>query len=485
MLTAVGVGGAAAQALEPDFIDIRQNSWKDNPNLVLEPELLARLVAQGGVDLAAASDEAAFSGLSGNRFRDLVWLEQHVPGAAELLFLWRYGKITEEEWREAMTKTGMRPDFIDAMAATFSLPLDAGAIATAVHRGIMAGAGLILQEPPTAPGVVPIVPPSTLDPVEQARALGISHEQLRVLVGNTGLPLSLFEMLQLLNRGLVTEDDVKRAIAESNLRNEYMDVAIPLKRRLLTPHEYAETELRGVKTHAEAQAGAKMHGLEAADYDALFEIIGRPLAVHQITTGLARGGTFGGTYADVPEPYRDAIRRSAIRPEYAQLAHANRYSYPSAFVMRSLAEAGDLGDTAAVALLLEEIGWPPALAAKVAAKWMPTGTSADTHVTKARAQLWTTTHSSYVKAEIGAADATTALTTAGVEPGSIAGVLAVWDAERSLIRKQLSVAQLQKALHAGITNPATGLPWTIAEGEAALVERGYSAADAHTIIAEG
>ena len=31
----------------------------------------------------------------------------------------------------------------------------------------------------------------SIDPVAQAAALGISKEQLRILVGNTGLPLSL------------------------------------------------------------------------------------------------------------------------------------------------------------------------------------------------------------------------------------------------------------------------------------------------------
>jgi hypothetical protein len=153
--------------------------------------------------------------------------------------------------------------------------------------------------------------------------------------------------------------------------------------------------------------------------------------------------------------------------------------------MRALAEAGDLGDTAAVAQLLEEIGWKPSLAAKVAAKWAPAGTTSDPHIGKARTQLWTATHSSYVKGEIGTADATAALTTAGVDPGSVTAVLAVWDAERSLIRKQLSVSQIQKAVKTGLVNPATGAVWTITDGEAAVRERGYDQADAHTIIAEG
>ena len=485
MLTAVGVGGAAAQALEPDFIDIRQNSWRDNPNLVLDPGTLARLYAQGGIDLATGVDQASYSGLSEDRFRDLAWLAQNVPGSAELLFLWRYGLVDEPTFREALQKTGIRPEFVDAIAQTFTLPLDAGAIATAVHRGIMDGTGLLLTEPPTTPGQIPQVPPSTIDPVQQAQALGISHEQLRILVGNTGLPLSLFEMLQLLNRGLVTEDDVKRAIAESNLRNEYMDAAIPLKRRLLTPHEYAELQLRGYLTKTERDAGAAMSGMEPDDTELLYDVLGRSIPVHQIVTGEARGGVYGGDYSNIPPAFLSSLQRGNLRPEYYSLAYANRYSLPSPFVMRTLAQAGELGTTDEVAAMLEQIGWEPALAGKVAAKWVPAGTGADPHVAKALTHLYATTQRSYIAGELTDADATAALTTVGVAPAAIPQVLAVWQAERALIRKQLSVSEIQKALKAGLTNPATGQPWTIQDGEQALLERGYSPDDAHTIIAEG
>jgi hypothetical protein len=433
LLVAVGVGGAAAQALEPDFVDIRQSSWKDNRNLVLEPELLARLYAQGGIELQTGIDQSAYSGISEDRFRDLAWLAQSVPGAPELLFLWRYGIIDEPAFRQALQKTGVRPDFVDAIAKTFTLPLDAGAIATAVHRGIMDGTGLILQEPPTAPGNVKIVPPSTLDPVAQAQALGISHEQLRILVGNTGLPLSLFEMLQLLNRGIVTEDDVKRAIAESNLRNEYMDVAIPLKRRLLTPHEYGESQLRGVLTPNEAKDGAALHGMEGADYDTLFAILGRPLAVHQITTGEARGGTYGGDYTDVPAgAYRDAIRRSAIRPEYASLAFANRYTYSVPFWWRAFAQTNSFGTLDPLQLLLD-LGNEPEFAKAIVAHYLGgTGITADPHVKKAQGTLWTEAHKAYVKTGISVAQVTPAFTALGIPADAQTAIVALWDVEKTL-----------------------------------------------------
>jgi hypothetical protein len=285
-------------------------------------------------------------------------------------------------------------------------------------------------------------------------------------------------MLQLRNRGIVTDTDVKVSIAESNVRNEYMDVALALARRLLTPHEYAEAELRGIMTTADAQAGASLSGLNANDYATLFGILGRPLKVHEVTMALARGAAFGGDYTAVPDgPYRDAIRRSAIRPEYADMAYHLRFNYPSAFVLRGLAQAGDLGDTAAVRQVLEEIGWKPSFAQQVAQAWT-TSSGGGTHTGKAQTRLYTTTHNSYMSHEISDATATTALGTAGVPSAEVPAVLTIWQAERDLIRKGLSAANVKKAWVEQVDDPALGRPWTEAEAVTRLEELGYSADDA-------
>ena len=483
LIVAAGVGAAASVALEPAFEVPRQDAWSRNANRVLDPGLLARLVAQGGISLGSAQGEAARSGFDSDKLDALVWLTQTVPGTAELMFLWRYGIIDKATWREGMVKLGQRPDFIDAMAQTFTLPLDQGAIAVAIHRGIMDGAGLLLQEPPTTPGKVPIVPPSSIDPVAQAAALGISKEQLRILVGNTGLPLSLGEMLQLLNRGKVTEDDVKRSVAESNLRNEYMDVAVDLRRRLLTPHDYAELQLRGYQSKDERDAGAALSGMTAADTQLLYDMLGRSVNVHQVLIGERRGGKYteGQSFAEqtagIPPEYLSSLERGNLRPEFYQLAYANRESYPSYFVIRPLVQSGAITLERATELFLG-MGWPEDVAKAAPAAFKGTaGTgSTDPHVGKAETQLWNATHSSYVKDRTDDATATANLGTIGVAADSIPKVLALWQAERELTRAGLSASQIKKAY--------TEATFTKDEATARLVELGWSAADAGVYLGE-
>lgn len=478
------IGIAGAPAVHPYVQSLVNAAWESNSVLPPPAVVIAQGVAQGQVPLSTGQGWANSQGFSDDVFAALVDTANVGMPLGQAFQAWRRGALSDGQFDTQLHRLGIESEWWPMLEALKNDRLNLGAIATAVHRGIMADAGLLVTTVPDGPGNVPRIPVSPLDTLAEFAAQGIDPERARVLVADTGLPLSLGEMLSLYNRGKVTDTDVKVSIAESNVRNEYMDVALELARRLLTPHEYAEAELRGVLTPAQAKAGAGLSGIESADYDTLFAILGRPLNLHQITTGIARGGTYGGGYDDVPAgPYRDAIRRSAIRPEYAALDYANRYTYPSAFVLRSLAQAGTLGDAAAVQQVLEEIGWKPSFAKQVADSWVGSG-GADSHVGKAQTQLWNTTHRSYIAEEIDDATATASLTAAGVDPDSIAAVLALWQSERAMIRKQLSPAQIKKAVTGAVTNPATGLPWSQADGLAALLARGYDQNDATTLLNE-
>ena len=485
LLLSYALGTAAGPALSPLVQALANEAWSLHPDRPPDAFVLAQGVAQGQVDPKAAADWAAQSGFGGSQFNALVNIANVGPPLGLAYEAWRRGNLDDAQFQTALQRTGLEPQWFNALEALKTDRLDLGALATAVHRGIMADSGLLVTPVPGGAGNVPRIPVSPLDTIAEFAAHGIDPERARVLVSDTGLPLSLGEMLQLYNRGQVTATDVKVSIAESNVRNEYMDVALYLARHLLTPHEYAEAELRGVIP--DGSAGAALSGLSGADYKILFGLLGRPLAVHQVTTGLARGGNYNANatdYSAVPAgPYRNAIQRSNIRPEYAELAYANRYSYPSAFVLRSLAQAGDLGNTAAVSTVLEEIGWAPKFAAQVAAAWTGGATSTgDPHVAKAQTSLYTTAHRSYLNGLIDDPTATTAMEQAGVPAASAGAVLTIWKEEANLRRKQLTAAQIKKAYVEAVVNPATGAAWTHTDALNALVALGYTQDGATTYL---
>ena len=471
-----GLGVALGRALGPLAVSLEQEAFSVDPSKALDPQDAARIVAQTLQDLGWGSGEAAQTGINSDRFALLHELEVRAPAVGELLDMVRRSTVSDADFAHGLRKAQLDSRYDAAVKQLAQRPLEGAELANAIHRGNMDGGDLLPFPAPRTLGRIPQYPISPLDPLQQAQWSGMSHDQLGVLVANAGLPLAIGEMLALLNRGEVTEDDVRRAVAHSNLRNEYMEAALLLRRRLLTPREYAEAELRGILTRTDAAAGAGLSGLEEPDYVTLFETVGRPLPVHQIVTGEARGGTYGGTYDDVPEPFRDAIRRSNIRPEYAVLAHANRYNYPSAFVLRSLVQGGELTvDEGHQALL--DIGWPPDLAKKVATAWGGGTTgSADKHVAKAETQLWGTLHRSYVSQLTTDTEATSDLATLGVDQAAIPQVLSLWKMERAITRRTLTPAQLKKAVADKLM--------TSGDATNRLLELGYDQADATTLLSE-
>src|SRR5262249_217730 len=156
------------------------------------------------------------------------------------------------------------------------------------------------------------------------------------------------------------------------------------------------------------------------------DLLGRSIPVHQITTGEARGGKFKGPSDTIPQEYLQSLQRGNLRPEYYNLAYANRYTYPSFFAVRGLIQGGVLTADEGYQIL-PEMGWKPDLARKTADFYgVPAAAAGDKHLAKAQVQLWTATHRAYLTGELTDADATTALTQAGVPGASVVPILQLW-----------------------------------------------------------
>jgi hypothetical protein len=473
---AFAAGFALARVLEPAAVTLSQDAWRIAPIRAVDPTTAAEIVAEDVEQREWGAAEAVQGGIDGERFDAIVGEVLNAPGMGELYAAYRRGLISSADFSHGLRKAKLETRWDEAMEALKEERLGPDVIARAIQRGLIRDPGLLPVPPPTAEGRVAAFPVFDVDALTEAAAFGIDRDRLGVEVGLVGNPASPQQAAAGVFRGVLELADFQRAIAEGNTRNEWADAILEVSRAILTPHEYEEAALRGIITNEQADAGAGKHGMAPADAQLLFQIMGRPLAVHQITTGLARGGDYGGTYDDVPEPYRDAIRRSSIRPEYAKLAFANRYTYPSAFVLRALAQSGELDEQTTEKILLD-IGWPPDLAAKVAPLWAGGGAGkGDPHVGKAETQLWGALHKAYVNDEASDALAHSTLTTIGVAAAAQAQVLALWQAERALVRATLTAAQIKKAVTGNLENQA----WATER----LKQLGYSDADAATFLAE-
>lgn len=491
LIVGVAAGGAASAAFDPALEVPKQEAWAAAANRLPSIDLIARLVAAGEVAHDDAVGMAGRLGFSPQWFDSYLYLSQTTPGFAEVLRMWRLSAVNPDFDEKTLSglvdhtlaHEGLDWDYQPFLRALKTAELiGLGDIATAIVRGAVPAPSWVPVAPPTTTDSVPRFPVTDVDPVALANALGFSEDMLKIMTARSGLSLAPILATQALFRGVLSDNDWLLAIAEGDLRTEWADTLREAARQIPTTGQMMEHALRGFETVSSAKTNAKRHGMTGDDAQLVYDNLGRAPGLHAVTTGVARGGTYDGTPQSIPEPYLSAVQRANIRPEWYDIEYANRYTYPSAFVLRSLAQAGDLGDVDAITQVLLEIGWKPSFAKEVATAWLAGNVTGDKHIGKAQTQLWSTTHRSYVAEEIDDATATAALEAAGVDAGSVPAVLALWQQERALTRKQLSPSQIVKALAKGDVNAATGLAWTEPDALAALQARGYSQNDAQDLI---
>lgn len=431
---AFAAGSALREPLIPLLQALTNETWAKLPTLPLEAGDAAELAAQGIWTPSLAQAEAVLTGISNKRFAAVLAGAMIAPDYDEAIDLWRRGKISEADVDTALAKAKLLPQYRDAVKELYNGRLQPAVIALAIVRGIMADPGFLPVGPPAATGKIAAFPTSDLDPLEEAIVAGIDKDRLFVETAIAGRPMSPEEAASAAFRGIIDRVDFDRAIAEGDTRNEWADAIYEHSRQIVSAEQYVQLRLRGWTDDAGLYTGAALHGMSQGDADRLLLIHGRPLSWHQVWIGLQRGGVYDGPTDDIDPAFLKALQESDIRPEWYNLAWAQRYSYPSAFVLKALAAAGDITEADTVQVLKYE-GWEPTFAAKAAAAWTGgTKTVAAPEIKSAKTKLLTKLHTLYVSGQATDAQALEALTAEKYSQAVIDGLLATWDNERALIQ---------------------------------------------------
>jgi hypothetical protein len=429
---AFAAGLAVGPALAPELQDLINETWHLHPSRVPDAGTLANGVAQGQIDRDTAALWATYHGINGDRFDALVNIANVGPGIPAAFDLWRRGIIDERGFRRAAQRVGLEPEWINDLVQIKQSLLDPADIARGIHRGLIPDPGLLRGVSTPGPGKVESYPVYSIDALKEAAAYGIDRDRLGVLVGLQGLPMGSHEAAQALFRGVIEDNDYLRAIAEGNTRNEWADAIREQSRQIPSVTNYVEAYVRGWITKEQMQAGAARHGMTSDDAEIEFLIHGRPLSWHQVFIGLRRGGAYDGPTTDIDPAFLKALRESNIRPEWYSLAWAQRFTYPAAFVLRTLTQDGDLTEAQAESILLYE-GWEPGLAKTVAGKWAAgTGGGLSPAVKSAQTKFLTAIHKAYVPGGLTDAQAQEQLALSELSADDQAGVFDFWQKEKAL-----------------------------------------------------
>jgi hypothetical protein len=279
---------------------------------------------------------------------------QKSPGVAAGIDLIRRGQLPPAKFLDVLQRNGLEDEFVTAYQAAvvnsrtpFDVPLDPAVIALGIVRDTIPDPGLQVGAHDTSGSDIPQGDQFSGDVLAEFAAGGIDTDRARVMVQNIGLPMPPVRAASAHFRGIINLASYYLSVAQSDSRPAWADAILEEARQILTAHDWVELRLRGWVTADQMYAGTALHGMSQADTDLLFKVLGRPIPNHQITTGLARGGTYNGDTSGIAPEYLKSYQESNTRPEWYSLEYANRYSYPSLFQLNALVKANAISaDTA-------------------------------------------------------------------------------------------------------------------------------------------
>lgn len=242
------LGQIIGAVMGPISADMQQEVQKLLKSTPLTPEQCADLVIKGWMSVTEGENEAVLSGVTAERFKQLVHSAGEPISLQDLLFLWRRGNIDEARVDHGIRESRIRDEWIDAAKALRQVPVSPSDAVSAVVRGQIdhdAGAKL-------------------------AWLSGINETDFDLLVHTTGNPPSPTELADFVRRGLIpmqgTGPDAlsfQQGIFEGDAKDKWEPIYEHLIEYIPPPRTVTALEREGAITAEQAQALYQKSGLSA------------------------------------------------------------------------------------------------------------------------------------------------------------------------------------------------------------------------------
>lgn len=322
--TAQAMTPGLGQLIANDLGPVIQNLIERNPHSLLDPGTAARAVVSGLWSAQHGELEAARGGVSANRFETLVALAVAFPDLATALELQRRGEVARQDVENWLGRQGFDDNTVHHLLTLERVHLQPADAADMTLRGIMTRA----------------------EGHAVARVNGLDVADFDKLALAVGEPPAIEELLFLYRRGVIDRAKLDHGIRQSRVRDEWIPEIEALRHR---PMDVSSAVAAVVQGHLSDGAGAKIaeeNGLEPDHWRPLVETHGRPPGIEQMTSLYNRG-------VISKARLEQAIRESDVKDKYIpDLVEIRRHLLPERTVV-SMHSKGALSDAEALAHLLQ------------------------------------------------------------------------------------------------------------------------------------
>lgn len=288
---ATGLFSSIAQIVNNELSPSVRGALSSNPHLLPDPGTIAELAARGLAQQHDAMQSIAEQGINTGWGNALIELNKQYPDVTTMLELMRRGKLGRDTFQEWALRDGIPYAVSDVLANLIKVPLSPADAALALLRGNM-GEG---------------------DAVKAAADWGVDERDFNIMVGNTGEPLGLEQLLEARRRGYIDDGRLVKGILQSRVRNEWIDVAEKLAFAPMSTPEAAEAVVQNHITFEQGNDIARQNGLEPGMFQVLVDTLGSPLSRTEMEQLYNRG-------LATEDEVKQALRESRLKNKYVDKA---------------------------------------------------------------------------------------------------------------------------------------------------------------------
>lgn len=319
------LGNLAFNAINPLMVPINNAVGNLAQTAIFDPQTAANLQARGIIGDAYGRSEAAGGNMSGEHYDKLVDAAMQRPSMVDLFDMWNRGVIDETTVDDTLAHLTL-PSFWYERVKHLRWQLLSGAdLALANLRGEMDDATLQAY----------------------AARIGVSSDDMKTLIANTGEPPGPEQLMEALRRGFIDDARFQRGIRQSRIRNEWIDVETELRYSPMSVADAIRAVVENYLSDEQGRAIAEQNGLLPEHWEPMRESWGRPLSQLQMVQLYHRGLV-------TEDEILQAGRESDIKDKYIGFAvELGRHLVPERSIV-SMLQHGVVSHEAAHTMLVQQ-----------------------------------------------------------------------------------------------------------------------------------
>lgn len=319
-----GLLGSLSAILNNELAPAVYDAIATNPHMLPDASTILQLHAAGLIDTASADAAMRSLGTPSGWTSAMMNLANTYPSIPEGLEMMRRGFATSDNVAEWAGLSGVPESIVGKYLGLLNTPVSVADAALAVLRGNMTQA----------------------EGEKVAAENGFTPESFAVLIGNTGEPPGLMQLLEAYRRGFIDQATLERGILQSRYRNEWIPMLEKLRYVPMSTSDAARAVVQDQMQLADGAKIADENGLDPGAFQVLVNTEGNPLSRTEMSELFNRG--------IVSEAqFNQAMRESRLKNKYNDLAFALRTRLlPEGTISRAV-RYGEITHSDAVAKVVE------------------------------------------------------------------------------------------------------------------------------------